>query len=191
MGVDKPLTLAAVAALIALGAVCVYGIYEYAQKTETNRGFAYSPEYFSFMEKMDRLAFPIAVAFILILAVCIPKRILPERVLLPLAGLLFLIVALIYFRDYRLALGLALLFALVLQVAVLVFTISGRELHFMRQGYWKRVGSSLVHFGILLVLLSIVQPAWVLDPLGVFWSATGIITAGMILLFYTRGGAVD
>ncbi|NOZ59266.1 MAG: hypothetical protein GXO66_06805 [Euryarchaeota archaeon] len=189
MGAEKNLTLGAVAALLALGAVSLYSIYEYAEKTGDNPGFAYSPEYLGFMQQMDRLAFPIAVAFLLILAVCIPKRVVPERLLLPLSAALVLVAVVLYFRDYRFALGVVLLFAFLLQLLVLGLTLAGRELHFMRQGYWKRVGSALVHLGVVAVLLSIVQPAWVLtDPITFFWGATAAITAGMALLFYAGGG---
>jgi hypothetical protein len=187
MGLDKPLTMAAVAVLLALGMVSLYGIYDYAREAGTNPGFAYSPAYLTFMQKMDRLAFPPAVVFILLLALCIPKRILPERYLIPLSAALLTAAFALYTRDYRLALGVVLLSALLLQLLVLALTLLGRELHFMKHSFGKRVGSALIHLGVLAVALSIVQPSWVLaDPLSVFWSATAAITAGMLLLFYAR-----
>jgi hypothetical protein len=189
MGFDKPLTMAAVATLLALGVVSLYGIYDYAMKSRADPAFAYSMAYLDFMQKMDRLAFPFAVAFILILAICIPKRIVPERYLIPPSALLLVVAFGVYLKDYRLALGVVLTFALALQAGVFALTLAGKELHFHSVGYKKRVGSTLVHLGIVAIALSIVQPSWViLEPLTVFWGATAAIGIGMLLLFYTRSG---
>ena len=189
MGFDKSLTLLAVATLLALGMVSLYGIYDYAMETRADSSFMYSMAYLNFMQKMDRLAFPFAAAFILILAVCIPKRIVPERYLIPLSALILALSLGLYLKDYRLALGVVLAFALALQAGVLVLTLAGKELHFLSIGYKKRIGSALTHLGIVAVTLSIVQPAWViLDPLTVFWGATILIGAGMVLLFYAQSG---
>ncbi|WP_456475531.1 hypothetical protein [Candidatus Pyrohabitans sp.] len=189
MGFDKSLTLLAVATLIALGVVSLYGIYDYAMESRADSSFMYSMAYLNFMQKMDRLAFPFAVAFILILAICIPKRIVPERYLIPLSALLLVLAFGLYLKDYRLALGVVLAFALILQAGVLALTMAGKELHFLSIGYKKRTGSALTHLGIVMVTLSIVQPDWViLDSLTVFWGATITIGAGMLLLFYTKSG---
>ena len=192
MSFEKKLTLAAVVTLLALGVVSLYGIVDYAIKTRSEPNFIYSEGYLSFMHKMDKIAFPFAVLFILILAACIPKRLLPERLLLRLMGTMLFFAMLISIHDYRLSLGLVLVFAAALQAAVLILTLSGRELNFLSTGYKKRVGSALMHLGIVVIALSIVQPSWVLlNPLTVFWGATLAVGAGMLLLFYTGRGEND
>ncbi len=189
MGFDRSLTMAAVVTLLALGAVSLYGIYDYAMKSRTDPVFIYSMAYLNFMQKMDRIAFPFAVAFILILAICIPRRIVPERYLIPLSALLLAAAFVVYIKDYRLALGVVLAFALVLQAGVLALTLAGKELHFLSAGYKKRLGSALTHLGIVAIALSIVQPSWVIiNPIIVFWGSTAAIGIGMLLLFYTGSG---
>ena len=74
--------------------------------------------------------------------------------------------------------------ATAVQIATLLLVLAGKKLRFTTRGYYKKLGSTLVHLGIVLIALSIVQPGWVFAPMAVFWGCTLIIALGMLMLFY-------
>jgi len=185
MNLDKNLILATLIVFFAFGVISLYGIYDYAKKTEKDRDFIYSGEYSRYIQKMDSLAFPVTVALLLLLSLCIPKRILPEKYLMSFSFIILGLALLLYIRDLRLSLGVILALALILQIAVLLLATAGKKLRFLSLSYYKKVGFSLIHLGIVAIALSIVQPTWLyFEHLKIFWFSTAIIALGMLLIFY-------
>lgn len=185
MSLDKKLTLATLATFFALGTVSLYGIFDYAEKSGEIKGFAASPDYSNYIHKMNSLAFPSVVALLLLLSLCILKRILPERRMLSLIFLMLGIALLSSTKGLRFSLGTVLSIALLIQLAVLSLALGGRRLRFMEASYCRRVGSSMFHLGIVAIALSVVEPAWLyFEHLEVFWFSTGLVALGMALMFF-------
>lgn len=187
MHYDKTLTYATVIMLFAMAAVFFYSILSYSNMNSIEPGWAQTPTYGEFIVHMDKMQFPHVVLFLIILGLCIPKRILPRKLLYVMSLILLLISFSLYLKDYRLALGVVLLIGTILQMLVLIFSIAGKKLEFLGPGYFLRVGSSLIHFGVVYFVLSVVYPPFVvLDPLTVFWISTAVIAIGMFFIFYLR-----
>ncbi len=88
-------------------------------------------------------------------------------------------------KNIKLSIGIILILALLLQSIVLLLALTGRKLRFLRNSYYKKVGSSLIHLGIVAIALTIIQPTWLyFGNINVFWLSTAIISIGMLLIFY-------
>ncbi len=187
MSGERSLTLAAVAVLAALGVVCLYGIFLYAWMSSGSGYFTYSPAYLSFSQRMDRFALPLAAAFLVVLALCIPRRVVRERYLMRLWGVILVVSLPLYLLDYRAAAVLTASFALVLQLlVVLMLPFRWEEMRFMFQSRRKKLGSALTHLGVPAVLLGALS--FQVFP-ALFWAASVVMCAGILLLFY--GGDDD
>jgi len=185
MSIDKKLTLVTLAVFFAFGALSLYGIFDYAQKSRSIEDFTSSPYYSSYLEKMDTLAYPLTVALVILLSLCIPKRLVPEKRMVSLSFILLGLAMLSYLRSLEFSLGLLLVFALVVQLGVLILTLSGMKLRFLSISYYRKLGSTLVHLGIVAIALTLVQPTWLyFEHLKVFWFSTFLIALGMVLIFY-------
>ncbi len=182
---ERSLVIAAVAVLAALGLVSLYSILVYAELS-SDRYFAYSPAYQSFTRSMDNTALPFAAAFMLVLALCIPRRVVQERSLKRLSAAIVGVSIPLYLLDYRAAVAAIAGFALVLQLVVLLRLHRGDELSFLFSSQRKRVGSALTHLGVPAVLLGAMS--FQLMP-ALFWAASAVLCAGILLLFY--GGEDD
>jgi hypothetical protein len=142
----------------------------------------------TFQEQMNSLLAPFLVALLLTLGLCIPKRLFPPRWLyafIILLGLTGLGSALVW--GWREALLWMLVISAVLQAMVLILVVSGRRLKFLCEGYWNRLGSSLVHMGLVLFCLDFfLLDRWNLH-LVIFWISAICIFIGMIVTFYAEG----
>jgi len=181
---DPKLIAATLAVFVGFGILSIYGIADYAVKSKQDKGFPYSQEYLKYMHKMDRLAFPLALALVVLLSLCIPQRIIPEDKLLLAGAVVLGAGALGLLRGVKFAVGVVLAIATAVQFSTLLLLLAGKKLRFTTKGFYKKLGSTLVHLGIVLIALSIVQPEWVFAPLAVFWGCTAIVALGMIMLFY-------
>ncbi|MCK4426322.1 MAG: hypothetical protein KAV69_06195 [Deltaproteobacteria bacterium] len=141
-----------------------------------------------FQEQMNSLLAPFLVALLLTLGLCIPKRLFPPRWLytfIILLGLTGLGSALVW--GWREALLWMLVISAALQAMVLILVVSGRRLKFLCEGYWNRLGSSLVHLGLVLFCLDFfLLSRWNLH-LVIFWISAICIFIGMIVTFYAEG----
>jgi len=142
----------------------------------------------AFQEQMNSLLAPFLVALLLTLGLCIPKRLFPPRRLyafIILLGLTGLGSALVW--GWREALLWMLVISAVLQAMVLILVVSGRRLKFLCEGYWNRLGSSLVHLGLVLFCLDFfLLGRWDMH-LVIFWVSAICIFIGMIVTFYAAG----
>lgn len=182
---DYSLILATVAVLFAISAICIWAMFyfkwaEVQQMTPALKG--------QYMAAMNRVMAPFAVALIVLLGICVPKRLLPVRLLNWVGGgLLLVFAAVAAFRGIVDGLLVVLVASLTLQLVVLVLAAAGSGwLHFTRSGYWLRLGSSLIHLGIVLFLLDLFFFRHQLLHLLLFWVTTIATVAGMLFSFYAE-----
>ena len=143
----------------------------------------------AWQEGMNNLIAPFLIALLVLLGICIPKRLLPLRWLHRFA-LLLLATAWICGWQFGLKIGLLVILcaALGLQLVVLALAVVGSErVNFTKKGYWARVGSSLVHLGLVLFVLDIFFYRLPTLHLLLFWVTTVATTSGMIGCFYAEG----
>ena len=182
---DFQLILATTVVLAAISGICVAAMFQFKAA-----GIHLLPPEakVAWQEQMNTIIAPFIIALIVLLGICIPKRLLPTSWLNRFAALL---VAAAAFTGWRFGAqgGLLLILgaALCLQLVVLILALAGSErLNFTKKGYWGRVGSSLVHLGLILFVLDIFFYRLPTLHLLLFWVTTAATTSGMICCFYAE-----
>jgi hypothetical protein len=143
----------------------------------------------AWQEGMNNRVAPFLIALLVLLGICVPKRLLPTVWLNRFAVLLLATAVLTGYR-YGIKLGLLVILcvALGLQLAVLILALLGSELvNFTTKSYWGRVGSSLVHLGLVLFVLDLFFHRLPGLHLLLFWVTTTATTSGMVCCFYAKG----
>lgn len=182
---DFYLILATTGVLFVISAICIYGMFyfKFAQIHQMEPAIKAA-----FMNKMNMVMAPFLIGLILLLGICVPKRLLPTNWLNWFA--VFLIVAVVLvsvFVNVKGGLLTVLIASLLLQLIVLVMAVAGSEmLHFEKKGYWVRVGSSLMHLGLILFVLDLFFYKQQTLHLALFWITTVATVLGMLFCFYSE-----
>jgi hypothetical protein len=142
----------------------------------------------AWQERMNAIVSPFIIALLVLLGICVPKRLLPVAWLNRFALLLLVGTLLLGWRfGIRTGLLVILGAALLLQLVVLVLALAGRDyLNFTKKGYWARVGSSLVHLGVVLFVLDLFFYRLPALHLLLFWVTTAATVSGMTCCFYAE-----
>jgi hypothetical protein len=181
---DFYLILATVVVLSIISGICVYGMFyfKFAQLQQMA-----APVKAAYMERMNQIVSPFIIALIVILAVCVPKRLLPTDWLNRFAlALLLVIGGVTWCWGVVTALQVALCLTLALQAVVLALALAGNQrLNFEKKGYWLRVGSSAMHLGLILFILDLFFYRHQTLHLALFWVTTVATVLGMIGCFYS------
>jgi hypothetical protein len=185
---DFYLILATAAVLFIISLICIYGMFYFKWAQIQQMAPA---EKLGYMNRMNSVVAPFLIALIIILGVCVPKRLLPVRYLNLFAfGLLVVVPLVAVLGTGRDALLLVLSASLVLQLMVLGLALMGsRRLNFEKSGYWLRVGSSLIHLGLIMFVLDLFFYRQQTLHLFLFWLTTIATVFGMIFSFYAQGVA--
>ncbi|MFZ5758470.1 MAG: hypothetical protein ACOY32_02420 [Thermodesulfobacteriota bacterium] len=180
---DFSLILATVAVLFIISLICVAAMFYFKFA-----GIQQLPaaDKIVYMERMNRLVSPFLIALILLLGICVPKRLLPVVWLNRFAMLLAGVGVVVFFwQGMKIALLGVLGASLVLQLVVCALSAAGSQaLHFEKNGYWHRLGSSLIHLGVLLFVLDLFFYRHPGLHLALFWVTTGATVSGMLFCFY-------
>jgi hypothetical protein len=182
---DFYLILATTIILFAICLISIYGMFyfKFAQIHQMAPALK-----ITYMNRMNTVIAPFAVCLILLLGICVPKRLLPtawlnRATLLLLAGTV--LTGLIW--GGRASLYFILAASLILQVVVLLMALSGsKKLNFHKKGYWVRLGSSLIHLGLILFVLDLLLYEKMTLHLFLFWVTTGTSVLGMVFSFYAE-----
>jgi hypothetical protein len=142
----------------------------------------------SYMNQMNAVIAPFVVCLILLLGICVPKRLLSTSWLNRVTVLLIVgavLTGLIW--GGRTSLFFILIASLVLQLVVFCLAVSGsKSLNFHKKGYWVRLGSSLIHLGLILFVLDLLLYEKMKLHLFLFWITTGSSVLGMVFSFYAE-----
>ena len=182
---DFYLILATTVVLFAICLISIYGMFYFKFAQIHQMAPAVKILY---MNRMNTIIAPFVVCLILLLGICVPKRLLPtswlNRVtLFLLAGAVLTWLA----WGGRTSLFFILAASFTLQVAVLLLAAGGfKNLNFHKKGYWVRLGSSLIHLGLILFVLDLLLYEQKTLHLFLFWITTGTSVLGMIFSFYAE-----
>ena len=182
---DYYLILATTVVLFVISAICIYGMF-YFKLAQVNQLPA--AEKMGYMNSMNTVMAPFLIALILLLGICVPKRLLPTA-WLNWFSMALVVLALITSFIWGLNAGfiLVLVVSLVLQTVVLFMALAGsKELNFEKKGYWVRVGSSLLHLALILFMLDIFFYSYQSLHLVLFWITTVSSLLGMVFCFYAE-----
>lgn len=182
---DFYLILATALVLFAISLISIYGMFYFkiAQIHEMAPAVK-----FSYMNRMNVYVTPFIIGLILLLGICVPRRLLPKTWLKWVTVLLILVTVLTGIAAGIRASLLAILAAsLAVQVIVLIMALFGsKNLHFQKKGYWVRLGSALIHLGFILLVLDLLLYQHRILHLFLFWITTGASVAGMVFCFYAE-----
>lgn len=183
VSLDYYLILATVGVLFIISLICIYGMFyfKFAQIQQLD-----SAAKLVYMDRMNAVISPFIIALIVLLGICVPKRLLPAKWLNWFAFLLAVVsVTVSLWMGIKSGLVVVLVASMILQMAVLFLALAGSErLHFEKSGYWLRVGSSLVHLGIIIFVLDLFFHKQQQLHLALFWVTTGASVLGMLFCFY-------
>lgn len=174
------------AVLAIIGLVCLYGIGYYTYTTETTPRWTETPMYGIYIDSMNQYIYPFVVLLLVVLGLCIPKRIVPRQSLLTSGiGILAVTVVIALVTDLGISLAFLLAISIMVQAVVMVLTMLARGgLTYEREGYFVRTGSSMLHLGFVVFVLDFVSFRTSDLHLSIFWVATLLITIGTVLSFY-------
>ncbi|MCZ7393101.1 MAG: hypothetical protein ABOK23_04760 [Candidatus Methanoperedens sp.] len=182
---DYYLIIVTVLILFAIGIVCVYGISYYNY-------LAVSPEwtgtiqYTKYIGDMNSYLYPLLVLLLISLGLCIPKRLFEQDILIKFSALA-LAATLILTALYGIETGLGFILAVMTGVQGLVFIMTfkkSKTIRYEKESYIGRLGSSLLHLGVVLLIFNFVSLRESPFHLSIFWSGMILITAGNIFSFY-------
>ena len=182
---DFYLVLATTAVLFAISLIAIYGMFYFKFAQIHEMAPAVKAAY---MNRMNSVVAPFVILLILLLGICVPKRLLPTVWLNRIAVLLVCCGALTWaVIGIRASLFFILGSSLALQLVVLVMALAGsRTLNFHKKGYWVRLGSSLIHLGLILFIFDLFFYERHGLHLLLFWLTTGATVAGMVFCFYAE-----
>jgi hypothetical protein len=171
--------------LFGIGAVSLYGItyYNYlavdAQWTQT-------VQYNQFIDEMNSNVYPFLVLLLISLCLCIPKRLFKQDMMIRSSVLILgITIILTIHSGLETGLGFILVIMTVFQAIVLILTMKkSRIIRFEKEGYVVRLGSSLLHLGVVLLIFNFVNFQDSPYHLLIFWFGVILITSGNILSFY-------
>ena len=180
---DFYLILATTGVLALISIICVWGMF-YFKMAQIHEMVPAAK--IAWQNRMNAIIAPFIIGLIVLLGICVPKRLMPTKWLNRFAVALVLIAFLTSLLfEVKTGLLVILSASLVLQLVVLAMALAGNEqLHFETKNYWSRIGSSLIHLGMILFVLDLFfhrQPAL---HLVLFWVTTGTTVLGMTFCFY-------
>ena len=182
---DFYLILATALVLFTISLISIYGMFYFKFAHIHQMAPAIK---MSYMNRMNAVVAPFIISLILLLGICDPKRLLPTVWLNRVTVILSVCVVLTGFiAGVKASLFLILGASLVLQLIVLILVFGGsKNLHFHKKGYWVRLGSSLIHLGLILFVLDLLLYERKTLHLFLFWITTGTSVAGMLFCFYAE-----
>jgi hypothetical protein len=182
---DFYLILATTVVLFAISLISIYGMFyfKFAQIHQMDPSLK-----ITYMNRMNEVVAPFIICLILLLGICVPKRLLPTVWLNRITIILLACVVPIGFL-YGVKAGLFFMLAasLALQTIVFLMALAGsKSLHFHKKGYWVRLGSSLIHLGLIIFILDLFFYEYKTLHLVLFWVTTGTSILGMVFCFYAE-----
>ncbi|MDW7727454.1 MAG: hypothetical protein SCH70_10175 [Candidatus Methanoperedens sp.] len=171
--------------LFSIGIVCLYAI-TYYNYLAVDPQWTRTGQYIAFINTMDSYLYPFLILLLVTLGLCIPKRLLGRELVLKSGTVVFIAtVILTFLSGIEVALGFLLIVMIGIQSLVLILVFrKSKALRFEREGYVVRLGSTLLHLGIVIVIFNFVSLGEVSYHITVFWMGTIFITLGNLLSFY-------
>ncbi len=186
---DFWLTVITVAVLAALGVQSFIGTGYVWWAERSIPGWEQGPGYSAYVGMMNAIAAPLVLVLVLVMGLCVPKRLFSRRVLLAVSAAMVAVGIAAWAVTGSLSTGLAIYLALaaVIQVAVVALTIAGvRGPSYLTEGRLTKTGSGLLHLGFILfgiVVVALQASQWTMP---VFTAASLLSLVGTAMAFYAK-----
>lgn len=145
--------------------------------------------YAGFVDTMNAIAVPQVVLLVVVMGLCVPKRLFDRATLLGVSAAMVVagIVAWAFTGSIATGLTVYLALAALIQVAVVVMTGAGaKRPSYLTEGRLTRLGSGLLHLGFIVFAVVVValQSSPFMQP--VFWTSAVLVTVGTSMSFYAE-----
>ena len=183
---DFALTVITVALLGALGVQSFIGTLYVWWATSAVPGFEITG-YGQFVWWMNAIAAPQVVALVIVMGLCVPKRLFGRTALVVVSGAMLAVAlaAWAFTGSFQTGLAVYLALAALIQAGVVVLTVAGaRGPSYLTEGRLVKTGSGLLHQGFIafaFVVVALQRSAFMLPA---FWIATTLTLLGTVLAFY-------
>lgn len=143
----------------------------------------------AFIDRMNLIAAPQIIALVVVMGLCVPKRLFSRTVLTIVSTGMVGVGAVVSLmtRSVQQGLSVYLLLAATIQVAVVAMTVAGaRGPSYLTEGRLSKTGSGLLHLGFVLfvyVVIALQRSAFMLP---VFYTSAVLCTVGTLLTFYAE-----
>ena len=140
-----------------------------------------------FVDVMNLIAVPQVVALVVIMGLCVPKRLFDRTALVAVSGAMVLVGVVAWAVTGSATTGLAVYLALaaLIQVGVVALTVAGvRGPSYLTEGRLVKTGSGLLHLGFIVFAYVVVALQGSAFMLPVFWLATVLTIVGTLMSFY-------
>lgn len=189
---DFGLTIATVVLLGSLGVQSFIGTIYIWWAQSTIPGWE-ARSYGAFIAAMNAIAAPQVVALVVVMGLCVPKRLFSRTALIIVSAAMLIagMVAWLITSDIATGLNVYLGLAALIQVAVVALTAAGvRGPSYLTQGRLTKVGSGLLHLGFIIFAIVVVALQQSTFMLPAFWVASTLTMLGTALAFYADKIAV-
>ncbi|MFQ6118607.1 MAG: hypothetical protein ACE5KE_01830 [Methanosarcinales archaeon] len=183
---DYHLILITASILFAIGFICLFGIAYYNYAAAADSFWTQTVKYTDYINLMNSSVYPFLVALLVTLGICIPKRIVPDRLLVKVSIIIFAVTAILaVISGIQTSLGFILAVMMGIQTAVLLLTIKkSASVRFEFRDFSAKVGSSLLHLGVVVFIFDFVNLYEQSIHIPVFWLSTLLIIGGIVMSFY-------
>lgn len=185
---DFVLMISTVVLLGGLGAQSLLGTLYSWWAYRTQSGWEQAG-YAEFTGAMNLVAGPLVVALVVVMGLCVPKRLFSRRMLAVVSVAMVAVGLATWWITGSPATGLAVYLAeaALIQVAVVALTLGGATgLGYLTENRVAKAGSGLLHLGFILFALVVVALQASPLMLPVFWAASVLLVGGTALSFYAR-----
>ena len=182
---DYSLIIFTTLVLFAIGVVCVFGI-TYYNYLAIIPDWTKTIQYAKFIDEMNSYIYPLLVLLLISLGLCIPKRLLEQGILIKFSTIVLIITVFLgLFLGIETGLSFILLVMTGVQIIVLFLILNkNKSLRFEKEGYFTRLGSSLLHLGLVVLILNFVTLRESPIHISIFWIGMLLVTVGNIFSFY-------
>lgn len=147
----------------------------------------------AYLDAMNSVAAPLLVLLVVVMGLCVPKRLFSRRVLMVVSVAMLAAGAGVGVVAGSLALGVTVYLSLaaLIQVAVVALTAAGvRGPSYLTEGRLTKLGSGLLHLGFIVfgIVIAALQTSPFMLP--VFWTSTVLMVGGTAMSFYANRIAV-
>lgn len=190
---DFSLTVITVAMLGGIGVQSFIGTLYVWWAQRSVPGWEQGSGYMEFVSAMNAVAAPQIVLLVIVMGLCVPKRLFSRVVLMGVSAGMLLAGLGVWAFTRSLATGLAAYLALagLIQIAVVVMTVAGiRGPSYLTEGRLTKTGSGLLHLGFIVFAFVVVALQTSNFMMPFFWAATVLTMLGTVLSFYADAFSV-
>ncbi len=149
--------------------------------------------YDAFVSTMNVIAAPQVIALVVVMGLCVPKRLFSRRLLVWVSSAMVVCGAATGLATMSLTTGLTVYLALaaLIQLGVVLLTAVGaRGPSYLTEGRLTKLGSGLLHLGFIIFAIVVVAMQGSAFMIEVFWVSSVLIVAGTAMSFYASRIAV-